>query len=144
MLCFTLQLSRELEPQLGEIRADVQALLNMITKAQLIQRGLTPEPSSSDDEEEEEAEESRAAAGGSSSSGSSGKWASSGCDGSGEGGAAPPAAAPYSDPYIQQAVLEAVGVRDQEERPTSPEPQPLPVSITLKQLTESTISLFVR
>jgi hypothetical protein len=187
VLCFTLQLDRSLEPQLDSIRDDVRALLNQITKDQLIQSGLTPEPTeegeasasvtssrSHDDDGDDTKTGSNAAVSNAAVSDAAGSDAAGSDAGKADVVRGPAAAAAAvataaaelaaaaaagagkqkgsqagasgdqqgASPATAAAAAAATVSRD--EGSGSPEPEPLLVSITLKQLTESKISLFVR
>lgn len=161
VLCFTLQLDRSLEPQLDDIRDDVRALLNQITKDQLIQSGLTPDP-------EEEGDTSATSSSSSSHDGDTSTNDNNAAqkpdttDGpvavaaAAVAAAAGLAAAAAGQADRQQGGHQSSASADKEDASSSssaasreegsgsPEPEPLLVSITLKQLTESKISLFVR
>lgn len=170
VLCFTLQLDRSLEPQLGDIRKDVKGLLNEITKKQLLRSGLVGEEDAFATTASSSTSSLESIAGSDGSNGSSGSTlqasGSSTEDGvpgpSGvkmlEGGvvAAVSAAAAAAAHAVAAVATKSAGETEAEQQQQGdgegvteshsgvPEPEPLLVSITLKQLTESTIVLFVR
>lgn len=159
VLCFTLQLGREHEADLDAIRADVGALLNAITKEQLVASGLAPDPSTAS------VDAAKASNGNGNGNGAGGNGSGSGngngkalkSTGKGALDAVPAAAAAAaaaavlersSSPSSSQAgkATSEADAADAAEAspPPPPEPEPLAVSVTLKQLTETQISLFVR
>jgi hypothetical protein len=163
VLCFTLQLDRSLEPHLNDIRQDVRDLLNQITREQLIQSGLTPEPTDAENtsanssvDEDTNLSSSSILAMNSGRTADMGPAAAAAAvvaavasavtgqdQGNGNGQkekAAAAAAAKRADAAGGSEAAAALGVS----REGSPEPEPLLVSITLKQLSESHITLFVR
>jgi len=147
-----------MEPQLNDIRHDVRELLNNISREQLIQSGLTPEPASS----EREAGSSR------DEDSSSEPSLDSGRSNKDVGPAA--AVSAVADAIASAVIGREQGQKDKADkadaaaaaaggdasdgskatatlgvsREGSPEPEPLTVSITLKHLSESHITLSVR
>lgn len=160
VLCFTLQLDRSFEPQLDDIRGDVRALLNQITKDQLIQSGLTPE---TEEEGRKDATSSSSSHDGSDVSSKAVRQetkqgqvaaaaaaavaATAGLAAAAATGRAAKQQGSQRDTTTsadQDAPSGSAATVSREEGSGSPEPEPLLVSITLKKLTESKISLFVR
>lgn len=162
VLCFTVELGRELEAQLRAVKADIKEYLNATTKQQLVDAGLAVASKSSYQDDEAAAALVAAAAGApadSSEQQHSGHSAAAQQQGEQEQVLdAGPASVSVSE-ALSSLVAAATGSDakasssleaaqrssdDAEKEPQLPEAEPLPVSITMSQLEKDSIVLFVR
>jgi hypothetical protein len=155
VLCFSIQLSRDCDQRLDEVRSDVKALLNRITVQQLVESGLAAYSA-----EQLEQRVSAARATGDAEADMTADVATAE-----ELAAAKPAAAPAGaagaaakqqdeqqqkdteqPPVdgVMKVVLAGVAGSVEQQQQQLPKAEPLPVSISLAQLAEDSLKLFVR
>jgi hypothetical protein len=165
VLCFSIQLGRDCDQRLDEVRGDVKAVLNRITVQQLVDCGLAVYSA--------EQMEQQASAAEAKSRGRAGAIAAAAVEPAAVAPAAAPAGAADDDASEQQdqqeqrdAASSPVGeviktvlagitgsvdtagndasADSVEQQQQLPEAEPLPVSISLAQLAEGSLKLFVR